>query len=372
MPAWVESEIRNRLWLWLEEEYEYDVYPEVEIEGGRIDLVAKDPSGEYIGFEVKGCPETSSKILKQLKTYEMSGYLDRLYFVSNTTKYLTELFEDSSGEVFIDWKMGLPSEFLDINMEYAESPDEEEPALRLLEKYVGDDWDFISLAESVGIIRVPLNVEREDRKRVKITQECDNILQSEISKPPEIIRDAETLTRDRTISTPVKEEQMQYRLWREFGGIPEGSLPHPVTGSGRDTLNIDLITFQDAVTATQSLESEGEVIGIEVKTKSGLKGNRVEQQLKNYVLSECINKLYLSVPHGSVSEAKQVISKLNFEKASEVGILKIKGNEVIETKEAGILNQRYDAYGSEEYPNYVGYGNTSIPHISDPKSHKLD
>lgn len=367
MPSWVEAKIRNRLWIWLQDELEYDVYPEVDIKKGQIDLVGETPKGQNIGFEIKGCPNPDPKILKQLRRYEKSGRLDKLYFVSNRTQFLEQLFEDTSGEAFGLWKLGMFPELMDFNMDL-DTPKEKKPALQHIEDWVGNDWQLSSLANSVGIIQVPIGLEREDERRVTLTEGCESILQPHIIESPEIIREAKELTRTDPIQNSSKEERLQFQLWREFGGIPEGSLPHPDEGSGRNTLNIDLITFRDAVSPTETLKSEGETIGVEVKTETGLKSGRVGQQLRNYIESECLTRLYLCAPKSNARTAKNIISRLEFKGSSKIGLLTVERGEISKEIEAGKFNQKFDAFGSEDYPNYVGFGNAYMPKNEGPLS----
>lgn len=369
MPSWVEAEIRNRLWQWLEIELEYNIYPEVNIGNGQIDLIARNSDGENIGFEVKGCPNPNPKILKQLRRYEKSNKLDKLYFVSNRVQFLEQLFEDKSGELFPIWKSGMFPELFDFDIPL-DTPDQKKPAIQHIEEWVGDGWKLSSLAESVGIIQIPISLKRKDRMRVTLTNGCECIVNSCRFKKPKIVCEAEYLTRTGSIETPDREEQLQFLLWREYGGIPEGSLPHPSKGSGRDTLNIDLITFREAVNATESLESDGDTIGIEAKTKSGIKSDRVRQQLQNYIDSKCLTYLYLAVPKNAVGAARDVISDLGFKKSGNLGLLSLSKNKVSKIIEADNLAQKFDAYGSEDYPNHVGFGNAYIPEKQEPLSIK--
>lgn len=367
MPSWVEAEIRNRVWLWLENELGYDVYPEVGVKGGAVDLVGKTSGGLNIGFEVKGCPNPSPKILKQLKKYEKSGCLDKLYFVSNRTQFIEQLFEDKSGKVFPVWKRGIFPELDNTNIPLR-IPEENKPALQHIEDWIGDEWQLSSLSNSLGIIQVPIGLKREDKRRVTLTEGCESILQSCVVESPKKIREAKKLTRSDSIDISSKEEQLQFLLWQELGGIPEGSLPHPRKGSGRDTLNIDLITFRDATSATESLKSEGETIGIEVKTESGVKSSRIERQLEKYIKSECLTRLYLCVPKSTVGIAKNIISELEIKESEKIGLFSIGSGEISKIIEAKKLNQRYDAYGSEDYPNYVGFGNAYLSKTDGPLS----
>ncbi|WP_318569920.1 hypothetical protein [Salinigranum marinum] len=363
----MEGEVRNRLWMWLEEEQGYKVWPEVELKEGKIDLVAKTPEEDYIGFETKGCPKTSPSILKQLKRYMESEYLDRVYFVSNNVEYLIDLFEDTNGEAFIDWKLGIPRDCVDLGIELA-SPDVDKPAIELVEEWVNGDWNFQSLVDELGIIHVPIDVRRQDEHRTKINEMCESILASELGQEPTVIREAERIPRTGVPNTLQNEVWLHYRLWREFGGLVEGAIPNPNSGYGSKSLNIDLVTFESAETATEALQTDGEVIGVEAKTEEGLKNtDRLREQLEKYKESSVLDRIYLAVPASVSGRAKKIITSTG-DIGECVGVIGIHDNEIEEVREATPLSPEFDGYGTDEYPYYVGYGNTYIPDMPDPNT----
>lgn len=73
------------LWKILEEELGLEVGGNLSVDVGWVDLVAKDPTGEYIGLEVKdfsgiyGKSKIELRFANQILKYMISGYFDRFH-----------------------------------------------------------------------------------------------------------------------------------------------------------------------------------------------------------------------------------------------------------------------------------------------------
>jgi hypothetical protein len=266
-----EPTLRELLWYWLPDEYE--ISQEVRLSGqAKIDLVAKTPGGEYIGYEVKDHNKLLTKtnnwvdansirsLFQQLNKYKNSGYLDRLYFCSQEPLPILEKLD--STENFLD--MSSINQVGEIRQEHV-----------------------ISKPQEVGAIEVPLDFTRNDG--LDIIREAGNLARND---EPELSRE--------------DEEWVQHHVWEEFyGAIREGVIPNT---RGNTESRIDVIYFEGTTDPTQVYENqeENDIVGIEAKG-SGFRN--IEQQLKDYLNSGALTELYLAVPNKSRQRAVNLLSE---------------------------------------------------------------
>lgn len=417
MPNFVEAELKNRLWLWLEKTQDCEVWPEVKVENGRIDLYIEKPNGERWGIEVKGTSSggINMSTIKQIHKYIKSDSLDRIFFASYEVDKFYSLLEDAKSHYildhkkfyeaavaanklinqnteidqiltvieeenpdlleinlpddrnFKDWIVKLPNpNWVDRDYEQHERPN---PTIKNVLSLLGEAIEWFPHINQVGTILVPLNIEQAGiRGRVRINENLSKLITSQPKSDPVILREAKLNSGEKNISPNTSEMTLHHFLWRKFGGIPEGALPNPE--SGNNSINIDLISFKKAKSATDVLESGGKVIGIEAKTNSGLKQTeRLKNQLIKYTKTGCLTNIYLAVPSIITSEAHDVLNDFPKKIESRCGVIGIESTGDINiVSEAESIPIKYDGYGSSpEYPYYVGYGNSEIPNV-DPKS----
>jgi hypothetical protein len=418
MPSFVEAELQNRLWLWLEETQGCEVWPEVKLEDGRIDLFAETPDGERWGVEVKGATSTGINMttIKQIHKYIESDSLDRVFFASYEVDEFLSLVEDTDHHYILDHGKCYEAAFAarqlinqDVDLDrILTAIEEENPALleiELADDRKFEDWtsklpdlgwpdhyyeeyepsdstidqvvsalsdavEWFPHIKQVGTILVPLNIEQTGMMgRIRINEELSEILTSQPDSDPIVLREADLNSRKQTISPNGSEVMLHHFLWREFGGLPEGALPNPE--SGNNSINIDLISFEDGKTATDVLQSGGKVIGIEAKTSSGLKETeRLKSQLIKYTETRCLTHIYLAVPDSITGQAHDLLDDFPAPIETRCGVIGVDNTgDVRIVSEAESIPVENDGYGSSpEYPYYVGYGNSEITDVPDPNS----
>jgi len=418
MPSFVEAELQNRLWLWLEETQGCEVWPEVKLEDGRIDLYAETPDGERWGIEVKGATSTgiNTTTIKQIHKYIESDSLDRVFFASYEVDEFLSLVEDTDHHYLLDhgkcyeaafaarqlinqgvdlsriltaieeenpalleidladdrefeeWTTNLPD--LGWPDHYYEEYETSDSTIQQVVSALSDAVEWFPHISRVGTILVPLNIEQTGMMgRIKINEELSNLHTSQPDPNPVILREADLNSRKQTISPNNSEVWLHHFLWREFGGIPEGALPNPE--SGNNSINIDIISFEGGETATDVLRSGGKVIGIEAKTSSGLKEiDRFKSQLIKYTETDCLTHIYLAVPDSITGQARSLLNDFPAPVDTRCGVIGVDNTgDVRIVSEGESVPIENDGYGSSpEYPYYVGYGNSEIPAVPDPDS----
>lgn len=418
MPSFVETELQNRLWLWLEETQGCEVWPEVKLEDGRIDLFAETPDGERWGVEVKAATSTGINMttIKQIHKYIESDFLDRVFFASYEVDEFLSLVEDTDHHYILDHGKCYEAAFAarqlinqDVNLDqiltaieeenpalleidladvrkfedwtsklpdlgwpdhYYEEYEPSDPTVNQVVSALSDAVEWFPHIKQVGTILVPLNIEQTGMMgRIRINEELSEILTSQPDSDPIVLREADLKSRKQTISPNNSEVMLHHFLWREFGGLPEGALPNPE--SGNNSINIDLISFEDGKTATDVLQSDGKVIGIEAKTSSGLKEKeRLKSQLIKYTETGCLTHIYLAVPDSFTGQARSLLDDFPTPVDTKCGVIGVDDTgDVRIVSEAECTLVENDGYGSSpEYPYFVGYGNSEIPDVPNPNS----
>lgn len=279
----VEPTLRELLWDWLADSG-YKVAGEVDIGNGKIDIVTKTPRGEYWGYEVKDQEKFSREtgtgmkpgkvrdLMRQLNRYRNSGYLDRLYFCSQSPADVSTKL--TSGDVLLD---------IDAINEARKNGEFE----------LNTTAATIPIPSDVGVVKVPFDVAREQN--------------------PEIVREAEPLggrTREPEF-VRTDESWVQHHIWKEHhGAIREGVLPQP---GGNTEQTIDLMIFDGALDATEIYrnQTEAALVGVEVKGANLGSQSRsaLISQLERYLNSGGITALYLAVPSQEKQNALDVLSE---------------------------------------------------------------
>lgn len=342
MPAINEPTMHEMLWEWLADRG-YQVSAEVNIGNGRIDLVAYDGNAdEYIGFEIKDQAREAeeSKIpaaftgaegggLKtreefnwnrywsQLYRYQTSGYLDRLYFVSQRPHSIFEVLDESPAS--------------QVAIEQAEAVDQ------TYQESAADRGE-------IGAIRLPGPQGEE---------------------PIEIVREGGKLSRQKTpLMSRTNERWVQHHIWKHLDGIREGVLPNQSNMAFR---RIDLAAFTGPRDPSKVYEQQPEcdIIGVEAKGKGAVRGDTadIEQQLTDYLNSGALTKLYLAVPEEDSSVAVTMLQDAKSDdqqRIDKVGLYSVNKEGTVEpVVEAERVTLRYDGIHTKE--GYVtdiiwGYG----------------
>ncbi|MFC4987092.1 hypothetical protein [Saliphagus infecundisoli] len=418
MPSFIEAEIQHRLWLWLEETQGYDVWPEVTLDKGRVDLLAETPDGEHWGYEVKGASNINLSTIKQLHKYLESGYLDRIFFASYEVDNFLSLVEDNDYHYLLDHgkcyeaaagahqliDQGVdPSQItnriqkenpniLEIQLEggrrlednrtfeqwmsqlpnwksgFEEEHQPTNPNIEDVVSTISDAINWFPYTKQFGVVQVPLDVEQVKMGgRTKINEDLGELLTSQPSTDPRVIREAGLFPRERTISPVTNESSLHHAVWQEFGGLPEGALPNSKRGKDpvlmNTSINIDLLSFDGGTTATEIMESGGKVVGIEAKTRSGLNSTeRLNEQLVKYTKGGGLTHIYLAIPASDTDKAITLLDQFSSSASEKCGVIGVNNDGSVDIEmEAKEFSLENDGYGSPpEYPFYIGYGNADI------------
>lgn len=329
MSHCIEATMQEQLWSWLGE-HGYDVYGEVSISGGRVDLICTRPEEEeYIGVELKNHdggvrrhphpaatnvegenPPTEAGIVAngycgQLEKYVTGGELDRIYFACQQPSILTEATEYS--------------------------------------------------VDHVGRIHVPDPFRSEDS--IEIISEAERIPRE---GTPTLRRDDEPTT--------------QHCLWEEIGGLREAILPNREAG---ETKRIDILHFTDSIDPTEVYRNQAsqDLIGIEVKGAMAIRSDTesVQEQLQTYLNSGGLTRLYLGVPATVEEEALHLLDSAPGSDLDSVGLYTVSADGVVtKDREAEKLAMYFDGMrvntaSRHEYLIDVGWGraNSELPNKSE-------
>lgn len=329
MTHCIEATMQEQLWSWLADKG-YEVYGEVSISGGRVDLVCTCPEEEeYIGVELKNHdggvrrhshpaaadfktenPPTEAGILankysRQVDRYVSGGELDRVYFACQQPSILTEATEYSVGHV--------------------------------------------------GRICVPDPFRSEDP--IEITSEAERIPRE---GTPTLRRDDEPTT--------------QHYLWEEIGGIREAILPNREAG---ETRRIDILNFTDSIDPTEVYRNQAnqDIIGIEVKGAMAVQSDpeSIQKQLQTYHNSGGLTRLYLGVPATVEEEAFNLLDSAPGSDLDSVGLYTVSADCTV-TKHRGAEKlamyfdgMRVNTASRHQYLIDVGWGraNSELPNKSE-------
>lgn len=278
--------ITQHLWSWLEQQG-HTVTGEVQVENGRVDLVARTPDGAYFGYEVKdqralergrvakGNIEQIRNLMKKLNGYRDSDVFDRLYFCSQEPEAISEAIEQ--GKSLIDMR------------ELNEALGGGHPLERDLTQH------NIEIPQEVGVIRMPVFEDDE----------------------PDVVRPARQLHRTGEPALPrTNEAWVTHRVWEHSGmlanqdwlSICEGTVPNP---DGNTVNRLDVLVFDGEVDTTTILanQEEYDLVGVEAKGAGIGGGNHkdVREQLKAYLASGAVTQLYLAVPAKDAGPARELL-----------------------------------------------------------------
>lgn len=388
MIEYGEELLKQRLWSWLETDRGMAVEGEVDIETGRIDLVARTPGNEIWGIELKRGGFSS---YEQVGRYLESGYLDRLYIASNSVKTTIEAFQKpqpinhstfnqislklgagiaegcyTQSEVMEAVEDGLDAAML--NREFGGERSVRKYIKRRIRSEPGAAKTPIPLERGVetlararfptelGVIQIPLTLSNSEFRNT------EKHLSPDQAPEPQVLREADPLVREHDPTFSRREEPwVRHSLWKHFGGLPEGHIPN-VKDSDQPHRPIDLITFEgsydpsDVVTAPES----NEILGIEAKGESSSALSRVNEQLSEYLMTSTLSRLYLAVPVSMSDRATERLSENN--DLLQVGLLTVAEDGNVETqKEAQKLQVDHDGYLNRYSKDKTGFGSVSIP-----------
>jgi hypothetical protein len=393
MTQFVEELARQHLWHWLDEEKGWTVDGEVQVEGGRVDLVAKAGNGEYIGIELKSSVrfETSSTVAEQIDRYMNSGAFDRFYFASPSvepildalnTEQLTlslPVVREACYSLGAGISVGKYSKQEVVEAVHSRVP---EPILEynpggdeLIREYIDRKLEFDSdndpitinegirqitsstMSSEVGVIEVPLSLTNG------VMEDPAADLYDVDNQVPEILIQSGQLKKSVEPSFQKEGEPwVRHYAWEEFGGIPEGLIPNTMPS---DTVNrpIDILTFRGTTDPTEVLENpnQKDIIGVEAKGSDGLRSDRTLSQLSQFLEAKCLTKLFLVVPASGQKAATAILSKKP-ELDDKVGLFTVdKQGNVSIVKSAAKLNPEYDGYQEQGEIHKTGYGKVTIP-----------
>lgn len=391
MARYIEELARQHLWHWLENQMGYTVDAEVKTDVGRVDLVAREENGDVVGIEVKPKIhfESNSTVSEQIDRYIGTKKFDRFYLASPYTKNLENVFESEmsvsipvvreacyslgSGveqgrykrsEVMNNIRENLSDKFL--NHEIGGN--------RTVEDYIDRKIDFdrdnesvsieegvrqiksATMSERIGLIHVPLTIDGKEIENPRRDLKPSEIIE------PEVVLEAENIeSRDSGVRfNRTGEPWVRHHVWKKVGGIPEGHIPNTKDSDTSDR-PVDIIAYENTFDPTQVLRksSSAEVVAVEAKGKEGVKSERTKRQLKQFIETDTLSRLYLAVPESSKSSAVEILQSSQTTKS--VGIITVdrKGNTEI-LDEAGEMEVRFDGYKKQGNKHRIGYGEISV------------
>lgn len=415
MTYCVEPFIQDTVWRWLAANDRYTrVSAEIEINTGRIDLIAETTSGEVHGFEIK------DRIFphEQLNRYLNSGNLDRLYYCSQRGQQAVQTAENASftsqtfnnqqirkrvsnaiaagqyteSEYINRLEATFPEELLDSQATIMSSvnrrilDDEEKTVRSRLTRNLGiptadfdPDEEYITLDDAmrfmsnsmvipdeVGVLDVPFSYDTVDSVEESFRRVIDEPAKQAFSKSRwqdvEVCRDAELLTREGIPDfSHTNEAWIQHHTWLEMGDIREAVIPHPELDA---EFLIDVMAFEGGDTPTEVFRAgdTGKCIGIEAKGVATFRGTNdysdVCSQLGRYRSSGALTHLYLSVPQQYSETGKRILSG----DLADVGLVTVtETGDVSVVREPDRREMEFDGYlevsGNHEYTRSIGFGN---------------
>jgi len=407
---WMEEKVANRIHLWLDKIKNFDVYREVDLgSGGRIDIVAHTPEGEWIGYEAKSLVGPL-RDQDQLNNYLESGFFDKLYVAgshvdffckamnredwhhlsafmipcykaANTGNRLVSKYENSiediqqaimqeneevlnirlyDGRKFLEWVKKPPNitnEWSSINeMEIID-----DFSVSGVAKAVNNALAWSINIEKIGVIEVSLAPKVSENK--SIDEELTYYHSSSIERKPTIKMKASNLERSKELSPQPSEKELQYILWREMDGLAEGAIAS-TKDVGNLSLNMDLISFGDCLHPTEALKSNGCIHGIEIKTREGLSDTqRLKNQIIKYTENEMLSHFSIAVPSDSTDSVRKFLDSSEISIRDKVGIIGVNSHGSIKFhRDPKSLSFSYDAFTVEGWDGviFVGYEEFTI------------
>lgn len=400
MVHFVEPLVTQQLWYWLESERGWQVDSEVDTGNGRIDLACKTTDGQYVGIEVKAGSGLSwgAQLSEQVWRYVDSGLFDAVYFASPSVEKVATRLDSTPVEPLIPvvsqasrkLRAGIQEGHYDAETVLDRIEHDIDDAIlshefsngrRTVRSYIQHhleertersldpitlDAGIRELSRSVfpselGLIEVPIPLQGGYLRSPRMA------LTPGESHDPTFVREAGELSRaDDPTFAPQEEPWVRHAVWREFGGLPEGSIPN-VMESERVDRPIDLVAFDGSwdPTAIYAEPETGEVIGVEAKGVGSYAPNRVTRQLVEFLETGVFSRLHLAVPTAIVDRAEELVDEHD-DLSDSVGILAVNERGIVSTvRDAPALDLRYDGYehGTEVYK--TGYGDIRLPNGQD-------
>jgi hypothetical protein len=220
------------------------------------------------------------------------------------------------------------------------------------------------LSEDIGIIEVPLSITdglMETPSHDLTPGEVDD---------PQILVESKSLSRSRTLDFEQDGEPwVRHHVWSKFGGIPEGHVPNTTESDTADR-PIDILTYQDTLNPTEILRTPaaGEIVGIEVKSSDGVESQRTTSQLKQFLETKSLSRLYLAVPKSQKISARSLLGR-HSELEGRVGLITVETDGcLLLEKNAVRLEVTHDGYERQGETHLTGYGEIQTPETNEAVS----
>lgn len=306
-----EPTMQDQLWTWLED-HGLDVYGEVSIKNGVIDLVCHDTeANQYIGIELKNSGGSPKRIEhpEMDERHDSSNLTDAMQSKIYATSYWPQLIKYATSKQLnkLYFACQDPARVIDL-----------EEAGR---KKLHTDHDEIPLgSKDIGQIRVPDPFSSDETIEI-------------LSESAEMERtDSPSLRRD-------DEQTVQHYIWEDIGGIREGVIPNRKKQTAR---RIDIMKFTDKQHPTDVYQKQADqdIIGVEVKGANAVRENpkSIQEQLSSYLDSGGITKLYFGVPEIVKNQASGLLDASNHNQLADVGLYTV--NETGETIKQQSANKK--------------------------------
>jgi hypothetical protein len=251
--------------------------------------------------------ERNLKIMNQLCGYAESGFLDFLYLCSPDDMEIRMFKTWMERPEFLLREFG--SQLLELNLQSGIRYRSEHGAL----------LRSLHLLKKCGLILAPFD---EEVRKIKEASQLNRMYEPNIS-----IGD---------------EEKLRHALFVfYFRHLPicDEELPNP--GGKEPVQRVDLLIFRGSSNIAEIFNNQDkmDLIGIEVKTSIRDK-KHIVRQLRNYLDSSSLTRLYLAVPEKFARKAKDLLS----EELPKVGVLSLtEVGDVQIMKEASKLEMKYDS-----------------------------
>ena len=418
----LEPLVRDNLWQWLETDSRIDeIAAEVSLgDAGRIDLVTR-VGDWYTGYELKAESLTSGNydnkavgVIQQLQKYINSEYLDEIYICSMEPDKYAELFKkdhfitkgappgepslysvrysvakslykdyftisDLTNAVGVPRILGVKKELspreLRINRFYdnveKKSQSHHEKFSDVAALDLGDASDLvrslsIETPNSVGIMGIPLNVERVGAPRYgkRLLIDPKKVFGPDSELEPEIIHDSKTFERTKTPSLSHSNEAwITHSIWVREGGIREATIPNP---NSNQALRVDNMSFEGSIFPQDiaTNPSTGVIKAFEAKTDiTTNKWQGISEQLLKYLRTASFSHLYLAVPEKGVPDIQSRMNEESDQWWSYVGLVGVNttGKVTYHTDPEGI-KIGFDGWQNKSgSTRSVGYGKVVLP-----------
>jgi hypothetical protein len=325
----IEATMQEQLWSWLARRG-YEVYGEVRLSDGRVDIVyVNADENEYVGVELKNHGGDAQRIYHPaVDESELENRPAEPSFLAN--KYCRQLNKYvESGE-------------LDRIYFACQDPS-------ILTAATKHSVDYL------GQIRVPDPFHSDGL--IDVISKAGQIDREQI---PSLRRDDEPTT--------------QHYIWEEIGGIREAVLPNREVGK---TKRIDILQFTDEIDPTEVYRNQGsqDIIGIEVKGAISTRSEPedIQEQLRIYLNSGGVTRLYLGVPVVVRDEALELLDSASGSELDSVGLYTVSNDgEVTKEREADkqpiyFDGMRVNTGSTHDYVIDIGWGkvNPALPEKSE-------